>query len=111
MFGLPLYRSHKTQPLDRNFFRQFKAFYDSAEDDWRVCHSGQTLRIYDVASVFKIAFLKTAMIDNAVIDFRATGIFFLDRNKVTELDFLPSESTQQMKKEKIKIRRTTINNF
>lgn len=49
LLTIPPHSSHKTQPLDRAFFRPFKAFYDDATDDWTATHPGQVLTVFNVA--------------------------------------------------------------
>ena len=95
MLSLPPHSSHKTQPLDRNFFRPMKAYYDAAADSWSVSHPGQVLSVYNVAELVKVAFERAATVENAVQGFQATGIYPFDRNKFSEADFAPSEVTDQ----------------
>lgn len=95
LLTLPPHSSHKTQPLDRNFFGPLKKYYDAAVDTWDVNHPGEVFNVSCVAEAFKIAFQKAGTIENAVQGFRATGIYPLDANKFTDDDFLPAEVTDQ----------------
>lgn len=95
MLSLPLHSSHKTQPLDRAFFKPLKSYYDAAIDNWMTSHAGQTVTLYDVAGLFKTAFERAATIEKATNGFRSTGIYPFDRNIFTDDDFLPSEVTEQ----------------
>lgn len=95
LLTLPPHSSHRTQPLDRCFFRPFKAYYDAAADSWITSRPGQTLSEYDIAELVKIAFEKAATVELAVQSFRSTGIHPFDRNIFTDADFLPAEVTEQ----------------
>ncbi|CAH2062580.1 unnamed protein product, partial [Iphiclides podalirius] len=39
--GLPRHTSHKTQPLDRVFFKPLKIYYNQVTDSWQSSHPGQ----------------------------------------------------------------------
>uniref|UniRef100_A0A8D8QYF3 DDE-1 domain-containing protein n=1 Tax=Cacopsylla melanoneura TaxID=428564 RepID=A0A8D8QYF3_9HEMI len=78
MLSLPPHTSHKTQPLDRVFFRPLKANYDVAIDNWLSSHAGQVVTTYHIAEIFKVAYERTATIEKASEAFKATGIFPLD---------------------------------
>lgn len=56
---------------------------------------GQTITEFDVAELEKIAFEIAASVETAVQGFRSTGIYPFGRNKFTDIDFLPSEVTNQ----------------
>ncbi|KAJ8968230.1 hypothetical protein NQ314_002398 [Rhamnusium bicolor] len=95
LLSLPTHSSHKTQPLDRVFFRPLKAYYESVADSWTTSNPGQVLSIYHVAGLFGTAFAKTATVDIANEGFRTTGIYPLNKNIFTDVDFLPAEVTEQ----------------
>lgn len=104
MLSLPPHSSHRTQPLDRNFFRPVKAYYDDLCDNWITSNPGQVVTEYHVAGLFKQAYEKTATIEKAVNGFRMTGIYPLDENIFTEEDFLPSSvSEQEMEMDQVDI--------
>ncbi|XP_072392290.1 uncharacterized protein [Diabrotica undecimpunctata] len=98
LLSLPPHSSHRTQPLDRNFFRPLKAYYDDLCDNWTTSNPGQVVTEYHVAGLFKQAYEKTATIEKAVNGFKMTGIFPLDENIFTE-DFLSSSVTEQEQEE------------
>ncbi|KAJ8961308.1 hypothetical protein NQ314_005957 [Rhamnusium bicolor] len=72
-----------------------KAYYESVADSWTTSNPGQVLSIYHVAGLFGTAFTKTATVDIANEGFRATGIYPLNKNIFTDVDFLPAEVTEQ----------------
>ncbi|XP_072377473.1 uncharacterized protein [Diabrotica undecimpunctata] len=55
LLSLPPHSSHRTQPLDRNFFRPLKAYYDDLCDNWTTSNPGQVVTEYHVAGLFKQA--------------------------------------------------------
>ena len=95
LLSLPPHSSHRTQPLDRNFFRPLKSYYDDLCDNWTTSNPGQVVTEYYVAGLFRQAYEKTASIEKAVTGFRMTGIYPLDENIFTEEDFLPASVTHQ----------------
>lgn len=95
MLTLPPHSSKKTQPLDRGFFRPFKAYYDETADNWTASHPGQTISVYNVAELVATAFQRAATVETAVKAFRATGILPMDSNVFSDVDFMPSEVTEQ----------------
>ncbi|KAK9752221.1 DDE superfamily endonuclease [Popillia japonica] len=95
MLSLPPHSSHKTQPLDRVFFKPLKSNYDQVADNWQSSHPGQTITVYDVAELFKTAYERTATLEKAIVLFRVTGIYPLDSTVFSEENFLPSEVTEQ----------------
>lgn len=95
LLSLPPHTSHKTQPLDRVFFKPLKSNYDQVADNWQSSHPGQTITLYDVAELFKTAYERTATVEKAIVSFRVTGIYPLDSTIFSEEDFLPSEVTEQ----------------
>ncbi|KAJ8885797.1 hypothetical protein PR048_011997 [Dryococelus australis] len=55
---LPPHSSLKMQPLNCNFLRPSKTYYNDAADCWIATHPGQVPNIYNVAEIFKAAFEK-----------------------------------------------------
>lgn len=95
MLSLPPHSSHRTQPLDRNFFRPLKAYYDDLCDNWTTSNPGQVVTEYHVAGIFSKAYERTATVGKATEGFRVTGICPLDINIFTDEDFLPATVTDQ----------------
>ncbi|XP_072397939.1 uncharacterized protein [Diabrotica undecimpunctata] len=85
LLSLPPLSNHKTQPLDRAFFKPLKAYYESVADSWISSHPGP---IYHVAGLFSTSFAKTATIDIAREGSRSTGIYPLDKNIFSDVDFM-----------------------
>ncbi|KAJ8949284.1 hypothetical protein NQ314_008272 [Rhamnusium bicolor] len=77
------------------YFLPLKAYYESVADSWTTSNPGQVLSIYHVAGLFGTAFAKTATVDIANEGFRATGVYPLNKNIFTDVDFLPAEVTEQ----------------
>lgn len=92
---LPPHSSHKTQPLDRCFFKPLKDFYSQACEQWLLNNPGRTITQYQVASLFSEAYQRAATIGKAVTSFKTCGIFPMNSSVFGEEDFLPSTVTDQ----------------
>lgn len=53
---------------------------------------GRVVKYIQIASLFGPAFITAGTIGTAIISFRATGIWTIDRNVFSDADFAPSES-------------------
>ncbi|KAJ8971573.1 hypothetical protein NQ314_000627 [Rhamnusium bicolor] len=60
LLSLPPHSSHRTQPLDRNFFRPHKAYYDDLRDNWTPSNPGQVVTEYHIAGLFWQAYEKNS---------------------------------------------------
>ena len=52
MLSLPRHTTHKTQPLDRAFFKQLQTFYDQAVERWLRKNPGRSFISYQIAKLF-----------------------------------------------------------
>lgn len=95
MLSLSPHSSHKTQPLDRCFFKPLKDFYSQACEKWLLCNPGRTITQYQIAQLFSQAYEKAASIGKAVTSFKVCGIFPFNPAVFSEEDFLPSSVTDQ----------------
>ncbi|XP_072389935.1 uncharacterized protein [Diabrotica undecimpunctata] len=93
--SLPTRSSHKTQPIDRAFFKPLKAYYESIADSCTSSHPEQVLSIYHVTGLFFTTFTKTATIDIARDGFRSTGIYPQEKKLFSGVDCMPAEVTEQ----------------
>lgn len=92
--SIPPHSSHKTQPLDKTFMGPLKTYYSEYVGQF-LRHSERPVGPYDIAELFRKAYIQcqTALI--AARGFRVTGIFPCDGNVFQDVDFLPSESSLQ----------------
>lgn len=95
LLSFPPHTTHKLQPLDLSFFGPLKTFYNSACDNWMAVHPGKRIGFYDIAGLFKTAYLRSATMEKAVNGFAAGGIFPLNGNKFSDEDFAPSLLTEE----------------
>ena len=92
---IPPHTSHKLQPLDRGVFGPFKKVVNTACDGWILSHPGKVMTIYDIPAIIGLALPLAATPKNIVSSFSCTGIFPLNREIFSELDFSPSVITEQ----------------
>ena len=85
LFTLPPNTTHLSQPLDRGCFGPLKA-------EWcRVCHEfmsaniGKVVTRYSFSELFSKAWMRAMTIKNILGGFRVTGIYPLDRSKLSAL--------------------------
>jgi len=96
LLSFPPHTTHKLQPLDLCFFGPLKKFYNSACDNWMAINPGKRIGFYDIAGLFKTAYLRAATMEKAVSGFAAGGIFPLNAEKFTDEDFAPSLLTEEI---------------
>lgn len=70
---IPPHCSHKMQPLDRTFFKSFKAKYNTAADNRMTSHPGQRIDIYAVCGLFDKAYSASACVGKGQKGFKACG--------------------------------------
>lgn len=92
---LPPHSTNKMQSLDVGLFGPFKAAYNASIDAWMLCNPGKNYTIYDVAQCVGQAFEKSLTPANIISAFKKTGIFPLDKDIFTDIDFLPSSVTDR----------------
>ncbi|KAK9732050.1 DDE superfamily endonuclease [Popillia japonica] len=87
---IPPHSSHRTQPLDRCFFKALKDYYGEYCDHWLVNHPGRTITQDNVAEIFGCAYNKVCTIEKAVNAFRMCGIVPVNKFIFCDEDFLPA---------------------
>lgn len=95
LLSFPPHCSHKLQPLDRTVYGPLKKYFNTASDNWLACHPGKTINIYDIPELVKIALPLAASCDNIQSGFRVTGIYPLNENIFSELEFASSYVTDR----------------
>ena len=95
LISFPPHTTHRLQPLDLCFFGPLKSFYNVACDNWMTMRPGQRIGFYDIAGLFKTAYLKAATMDKGINGFEVSGIYPLNPNKLTDADFAPSLLTEE----------------
>lgn len=88
LMALPSHTTHRLQPLDRAFFKPFKAFYDKECNNFMTAfQSERKITKFNFGRLFNRAWCKAATIDNAVNGFRSTGIYPLNENVVNDWEY------------------------
>lgn len=95
LLTLPPHTSHTLQPLDRCVFGPLKTYLNKALDDWMRSNPGQSISIYEMASLSATAFSRSMTPDNIHSAFRCTGIFPLNSMIFAEHEFISAGVTDQ----------------
>ena len=95
MITLPPHCTHKMQPLDRTYFKSFKASYNAAADSWMVANPGKRISFYDVAGIFGKAYVRTATPEKAIKGFEMCGLWPFDPEVFQDEDFAAAEVTNE----------------
>ncbi|XP_065080397.1 uncharacterized protein LOC135703202, partial [Ochlerotatus camptorhynchus] len=88
--AIPPHSSHKTQPLDRCFFKALKTHFSEACSTWLTNNPGRVITQYQIAELFGVAYCKCATVDKAVTAFKTCGIEPLNPEVFKDDDFQPS---------------------
>ena len=91
LLSLPPLCSHKLQPLDVAFMKPLSTYYTQAVETWLRQHPGRRVTVFQLASLFGKAYLKSVTAQNAESGFRKTGIYPLDRHIFQDHEFAPAE--------------------
>lgn len=93
MLCFPPHCSHRLQPLDVSFMKPLSLYYEEETRKWLRTNAGRIITLYDISKLFGQAFLRAANMRTAVNGFEKTGIWPVDKSVFTEVDFLPSMTT------------------
>lgn len=74
MLSLPPHTTHKTQTLDRTFFKPLHTFYGQAIERWLRTNPGRAVSAYQIARLFNEAYQKAATMPIAIKGFECSGI-------------------------------------
>ena len=91
MISLPPHTTHKLQPLDRAIMRPFKAAYNQACGVWMRKYQPLKISQKDVAGLVNTAYSSICRMDLAQSAFTCTGLWPLNPNVFTDLDFIAAE--------------------
>lgn len=95
LFCFPAHCSHRVQPLDVGFFGPLQIYYDQEIQLWLRQNPGRIVTDFQIAGLFKNAFLKSATPANAINSFFKTGISPFNPNIFEDWMFAPSLTTDE----------------
>jgi hypothetical protein len=90
---LPPHTSHKLQPLDVSFFKPLSLYYSNEIRKWLRSNPSKVVTLFQISSIFGASFLNAATMTTAINGFKSTGIWPLDPNIFSEMDFQPAATT------------------
>ncbi|XP_067011045.2 uncharacterized protein [Anabrus simplex] len=93
---LPPHSTHALQPLDRTFFGPFRRYFQLGADTWIRTHPNRKLTRHQMGPLVGRAWEKAASVGNAVIGFKATGIFPFDPNAIPDHFFRISDNVSDI---------------
>ncbi|XP_018370138.1 PREDICTED: uncharacterized protein LOC108765788 [Trachymyrmex cornetzi] len=89
----PPHCSHKLQPGDVSFMKPLMTYYADETRKFLRTNPGKVVTIRQIAPLFGAAFIRAATTSTALNGFKKTGIWLLDPNIFTDIDFMPSTTT------------------
>lgn len=95
LMSFPPHCSHRLQPLDRSVYGPFKHYVSIAQENWLRNHPGKVMSIYDIPSIVREALPKAAVPASIQNGFLACGIEPFNSDIFTDVDFLPSSTTDR----------------
>lgn len=90
MLSIPPHTSHKLQPLDRTVMKPFKNAYHEACSCWMRQYPNIKITLKDIAGLVSSAFSRICRMELAKSGFECTGIYPMNRNLFSDLDYAPS---------------------
>lgn len=90
MLSFPPHTSHKLQPLDLTVFGSLKKSYSNQCDLFLRNNNHEKITPYDVAGIFKLAFVRIATVEKAQNGFKVSGVVPFNPLIFTDEDFLPA---------------------
>lgn len=88
---IPPHTSHRLQPLDISFFGPLKNEINKESDRFMRLNVQKKITPYDIAGIFKNAYIVVAAAAKAISGFEKPGIYPLVPNKINGFDFIPVE--------------------
>lgn len=95
VLSFPPHTSHRLQPLDVAVFGPVQNACNQLCEDWVTTHPGRVMQIFDLPPVFRRGLELGAGEVNITSGFRASGVWPFDRQIFTDIDFLPSKTTDR----------------
>lgn len=93
ILSLPPHTSNQLQPLDVAVYGPLKVFFEQEINRFQKTHPGRIINQYDVAKLFRPAYLKCATANNAIKGFQTPGIWPTNIEVWGEEHYAPSSTT------------------
>jgi len=90
MLSFPPHTSHKLQPLDLTVFGSLKKSYSNQCDLFLRNNNHEKITPYDVARIFKLAFVRIVTVEKAQNGFKVSGVVPFNPLIFTDEDFSPA---------------------
>ena len=92
LISLPPHCTHKLQPLDRTFFKSLKSNYNHEVHLWMRDHRGMGLSQTKIPELIKLAYNKSANMENAANGFRVSGLVPPNEHIFCDEDYAASDN-------------------
>ena len=90
---LPPHCSHRLQPLDVAFMKPLMTYYAQEVQNWLRAHPGRVVTTYQIAELFRGAYLSAVTLRTATKGFEKAGIWPVNRNIFQKEDFAAAAPT------------------
>lgn len=97
--SFPPHTTHRLQPLDVAVYGPIKKYFEQEISTFQKQHPGRIVTQYEVARLFREAYLKGASPRNGVSGFASSGIWPYNPNMFGDEDFAPSNATDVRRSE------------
>lgn len=92
----PNHCTHKLQPLDVGFMKPLNTYYDKEATNFLRTNGGNVITVKQVADICGLAYIKATSMSTAINAFKKTGIWPLNPDVFTDVNFMAAETTNVM---------------
>ncbi|CAH1985659.1 unnamed protein product [Acanthoscelides obtectus] len=106
---LPPHCTHKLQPLDVGVMFPLSVYHNQALERWMNNNAGRVVTVFQIGKIFGEAYLKAAAPSNIIKGFEKCGIWALNPDVFTDVDFVAATTTDQAVSNEILVPYPSIN--